>query len=254
VGYSAREKLRAAARPSEWRVVGRKVLNRLQPGHRDQAEAWAADHAESLDDFANGIAADLWAEATTWADEFRASVRARRDAGELGSVPMGGPGDFRLLYFLTRHLRPAVVFETGVAAGFTSAAALHAIERNGTGTLYSSDLPYMGSAEAREEVGRVVDARLRDGWHLAIGGDRANFAELLPLIDHVDLLHYDSDKSTAGRRWALDALAPKLTASSVIVMDDIADNTFFRDWVTAAGHTPRVFHRGGSYYVGLVGL
>lgn len=235
-------------------MVGRKVLNRLQPEHRDEAEAWAAGRTESQDEFATGLDAGLWAEATAWEDEFRTSVRARRDAGELGTVPMGGPGDFRLVYFLTRHLRPTIVLETGVAAGFTSAAILVAIERNGTGTLFSSDLPYMGSAEAREQVGRVVEPRLREGWTLALGGDRANLAEFLPRMTQVDLLHYDSDKSSAGRKYALDTLADKLTPTSVIVMDDIADNTFFRDWVTREARPHRVFHRGGSYYVGLVGL
>ena len=116
-------------------MVGRKVLNRLQPEHRDEAEAWAAANAEPVDDFANTLDAALWAEATAWEDEFRTAVRARRDAGELGTVPMGGPGDFRLVDFLTRHLRPTVVLETGVAAGSTSAAILTAIERNGAGTL-----------------------------------------------------------------------------------------------------------------------
>jgi predicted O-methyltransferase YrrM len=254
VAYSARQKLLAAAHPSEWRHVGRKVLNRLRPEHRGEAEAWAGGRAESLDDFANGISSDLWEEAATWAADLRTSVRARSESGELGSVPMGGPGDYRLLYFLTRHLRPAVVFETGVAAGFTSAAALHAIDRNGTGTLYSSDLPYLGSAEAREEVGRVVEPRLRAGWRLALDGDRANFGELLPTIDRIDLVHYDSDKSIAGRRWALDTLGPKLAPDAVIVMDDIADNTFFRDWVATDPRPSHVFHRGDSYYVGLVGL
>jgi hypothetical protein len=103
-------------------------------------------------------------------------------------------------------------------------------------------------------VGRVVEPRLRKGWNLALGGDRANLAEFLPRMSHVDLLHYDSDKSSAGRRYALDTLAGKLTPTSVIVMDDIADNTFFRDWVTREERSYRVFHRGGSYYVGLVGL
>ena len=254
MGYSARQKLLAAVRPSEWRIVGRKVLNRLQPEHRDEAEAWAGAHAESVDDFATTLDPELWNEATAWEDEFRTSVRARREAGEFGAVPMGGPGDFRLVYFLTRHLRPTVVLETGVAAGFTSAAVLIAMERNGLGTLFSSDLPYMGSAEARDEVGRVVDPRLRSGWNLALGGDRANLAEFLPRIGNVDLLHYDSDKSVAGRRYALDAIGPKLGPDSVIVMDDIADNTFFRDWVTHEARPFRVFHRGGTYYVGLVGL
>ena len=254
MGYSARQKLLAAVRPSEWRIVGRKLLNRLEPDHREEAEAWAAARAESLDEFVNGLAPDLWVETAAWAEEFAVGVRARRDAGELGSVPMGGPGDYRLLYFLTRHLRPRVVFETGVAAGYTSAAALGAIERNGTGELFSSDLPYMGSAEAREQVGQVVEPRLRGGWNLALRGDRVNFAEFLPRIDRIDLVHYDSDKSIAGRRWALEALAPKLTPSAVVVMDDIADNTFFRDWVATSDARSRVFHRGGRYYVGLLGL
>jgi predicted O-methyltransferase YrrM len=254
VAYTARQKLVAALRPSQWRFVGRKALNRLQPEHREQAETWAAARAESMEDFATALAPDLWAEAITWADEFRTETRARRDAGELGSVPMGGPGDFRLVYFLTRHLRPTVVLETGVAAGFTSQAVLVAIDRNQEGTLFSSDLPYLGSAEAREEVGRVVEPRLRAGWNLALEGDRANLAEFLPRIERIDLLHYDSDKSIAGRKWAIAAIAPKLTPTSVIVMDDIADNTFFRDWVTREARPHRVFHRGGSYYVGLVGL
>ena len=51
----------------------------------------------------------------------------------------------------------------------------------------------------------------------------------------------------------MDAIRSKLSPSAVVVMDDIDDNTFFRDWVTRSGTPCRVFARGRKY-VGLTGL
>ncbi len=252
--YSNVDKLRTALQPRYWPIVGRKLVNRLRPEHRDDAQAWAAEHAESLDDFGRALAPELWDEARDWAGALRERLKARELAGAAPSARLGGPGDYQLMYFLTRYLEPAVVLETGVAAGFTSLAILSAIERNSAGRLYSSDLPYLGLQDAEEEVGRVVDPGLREHWTLALGGDRANLAEFLPRIARIDLVHYDSDKSAAGRRWAMDAIASKLSATAPVVMDDIGDNLFFRDWTRELAVTPRVFHRGGPYYVGLVGL
>jgi predicted O-methyltransferase YrrM len=241
---------RNALRPHYLPVMMRKVTARLRPSHRDAAVRWAEEHAESMSGFGAGLDAALWAESEAWAADFRVTARARLDAA---AVPLAGGGHFQLVHFLVRHLRPRVVLETGVAAGYTSQAILTAMQANGEGTLWSSDFPYFRLDEPERYVGCLVDEHLKARWHLGVSGDRANLAEFLPQIDTIDLVHYDSDKTVEGRQFVMDAVAPKLAPGAVIVMDDIDDNTFFRDWTERTGRPCRVFG-GGRKFVGLVGL
>ena len=60
-------------------------------------------------------------------------------------------------------------------------------------------------------------------------------------------MHYDSDKSIGGRAFAMEAIAPKLAPGAAVVMDDIDDNTYFRDWAARPGRRARVFARGGKF-------
>jgi predicted O-methyltransferase YrrM len=244
---TVRNVARNALRPHYLPVMGRKLVERLRPSHRDEALAWAASRAEPIAAFAEALDADLWAECGEWATEFRAAASLKLD--RMG-VPLRGAGHFRLLHFLVRHLRPEVVLETGVGVGYTSQAILLGFEHNGSGTLYSSDFPYFRMDAPERYVGCLVDDELRGRWHLGLHGDRVNLAEFLPRISTLDLVHYDSDKSIGGRAFAMRAVAPKLAPGATVVMDDIDDNTFFRDWVEREGRHGRVFARGGKY-VGL---
>ena len=137
--------------------------------------------------------------------------------------------------------------------GYTSQAILLGFEHNGAGTLYSSDFPYFRMDEPERYIGCLVDEGLRDRWHLGVHGDRANLAEFLPRIDRLDLVHYDSDKSIGGRTFVMEAVAPKLSDGSVVVMDDIDDNTYFRDRIAHSPAPTRVFRRGGKF-LGLTGI
>jgi predicted O-methyltransferase YrrM len=240
---------RNALRPHYLPVMGRKLVERFRPSHRDEAIRWAASRAEPIGAFAEALDADLWAECGEWATEFRAAAALKLD--RMG-VPLRGAGHFRVLHFLVRHLRPEVVLETGVGVGYTSQAILLGLERNGSGTLYSSDFPYFRMDAPERYVGCLVDDDLRGRWHLGLHGDRVNLAEFLPQISTLDLVHYDSDKSIGGRAFAMRSVAPKLAPGATVVMDDIDDNTYFRDWATASGRPYRVFARGGKY-VGLTG-
>ena len=228
----------------------RKIRARLRPPNKDEALAWASEHAESVDSFGESLDPALWAEANLWADAF--DPEAQAILATIG-VPLGGGGHHRLLYFLTRLTRPETVLETGVAAGWSSAAVLTALATNEAGSLWSSDFPYFRLDNPERYVGCVVPDSLRDGWHLYLKGDRANLAEILPQCGAVGLFHYDSDKSYDGRTFAMDVVSPHLATGCVIVCDDIDDNTWFRDWVGARGGAFRVFERGGKY-IGLVGL
>ena len=246
----ARNVARNALRPHYLPVMGRKLVERFRPSHRDEAIRWAEARAESIGEFADALDAELWAECGTWATEFRARSATKLDAM---AVPLRGAGHFRLVHFLVRHLRPEVVLETGVGVGYTSQAILLALELNGSGTLYSSDFPYFRMDHPERYVGCLVDEELRHRWHLAVHGDRANLAEFLPRIDRVDFVHYDSDKSIGGRAFAMDSIGPKLAPDATVVMDDIDDNVYFRDFVARAGTDCRVFRRGGKF-VGLTGI
>ena len=241
---------RNALRPSYLPVMLRKIKARLRPPNKDEALAWASEHAESVEIFGESLNPALWAESNHWADEFE--PQAQSILSTIG-VPLGGGGHHRLLYFLTRLTIPGTVLETGVAAGWSSAAVLTALAANGSGSLWSSDFPYFRLENPERYVGCVVPDALRDGWNLYLKGDRSNLAEILPRCGPISLFHYDSDKSYDGRTFAMDAVATHLTPECVIVCDDIDDNTWFRDWVLKRGGAYRVFERGGKY-VGLVGL
>jgi predicted O-methyltransferase YrrM len=241
---------RNALRPHYLPVMTRKLAARLRPSHRDAAVRWAAARARPAANVASALDAELWAETTAWSERFRAHARAR--LATVG-VPMGGAGHFALTYFLVRHLRPATALETGVSAGWTSQAILAAMERNGRGRLFSSDFPYFRLDEPERYVGLLVERRLRPGWRLATNGDRVNLPELLAEAGTVDFVHYDSDKTVEGRAFAMGLLTPHLAPDAVVMMDDIDDNTFFRDWVTERERPCTVVARGRKY-VGIVGL
>jgi predicted O-methyltransferase YrrM len=250
VASTLRNIARNALRPHYLPVMARKVAARLRPSHHDEAVRWAAGQAEDLDAFGRSLDAAQWEASVAWAEEFRQEARARLDAM---AVPLGGGGQFQLVHFLVRHLQPKVVLETGVAAGWTSQAILSALEANGAGTLYSSDFPYFRLDDPERYVGCLVDDALRSRWHLALNGDRANLHAFLPEMGTIDFVHYDSDKSVEGRQFVMDAIATRLSPEAVVVMDDIDDNTFFRDWVARTRRPCRVFARGRKY-VGLSGV
>jgi predicted O-methyltransferase YrrM len=247
---TARNVARNALRPHYLPVMGRKLIERFRPSHRDDALRWADERSESIVAFAEALDADLWAESGAWADEFREAAKTELERMD---VPLRGAGHFRLVHFLVRYLQPEVVLETGVGVGYTSAAILDAMERNGRGTLFSSDFPYFRLDDPDRYVGCLVADHLRDRWHLGLHGDRVNLAEFLPQIETLDLVHYDSDKSIGGRAFVFDAILPRLRPGGVVVMDDIDDNTYFRDWIEGSGRPARVFRRGGKF-VGISGL
>lgn len=154
--------------------------------------------------------------------------------------------------------RPDVAVETGVAAGHSSQAILSALKIAGTGGhLWSSDFPYLKETDPDAAIGWVVDPNLKTDWTLLVDGDRVN----LPLIVHdlgdrkIDLLHYDSDKSIDGRKFALSVLKSSISENAIIVLDYIQDNFHFLDWIQGidmANKQSRIF-KIGNKYVGLVG-
>lgn len=221
--------------------AARTVRHPVLTARRRSAERWARRRAVPTESLARSIDEALWEETTAFASALEAEHRDRFETLR-SSIRLGGGADFRLLYFLTRLTRPSVVVETGVAAGWSSAAVLAALARNGHGHLWSSELVYDRPwlhDDYRSLVGMVVDPSLHERWTLLLDGDRENLPAILAQVGSIDLFHFDSDKSVAGRRFALGAIAPRLTPDAVTVVDDITDNLHFRD-LTRADDVPFV--------------
>lgn len=225
----------AAANPSRVPVLVRKVLKRLR-GENDGGsaanDAWLRENSTTSQALAQRFDAALWEEA----GEFDADNRAHAQR-ILDPIPhdLGGGGDHRFLYWLTRYLRPQVIVETGVAAGWSSRAFLAALRKNGAGKLYSSDLPYFRLPNPERFVGILVEAELRADWSLHVEGDEVNLPRILAQVPQVDIFHYDSDKMRSGREFAMSLISRKLSPRGIIVMDDIHNDDWFRNYATSAG-------------------
>jgi predicted O-methyltransferase YrrM len=221
------------ANPSRTPVLAGKILKRLR-GESDRGSAendtWLADNSLSAEKVARSLDAGLWEEAQAFGEAFDRHAHATLDR-----IPhrLGGGSHHRFLYWLTRYSRPEVVLETGVAAGWSSRAFLAALESNNRGKLYSSDLPYFRIPQPERYVGILVERALRRRWELELEGDQVNLPRLLSRIKQVDLFHYDSDKMWSGRDFAMKLVGEKLAPKSIVIMDDINNDGWFRAYVTS---------------------
>lgn len=221
--------------PARTRVLAHKVMKRLR-GENDRGsaenDAWLAAHSTTAEALANRYEPSLWEESGEFDMEFRKHASAL-----LAKIPhdLGGGGDHRFLYWLTRFIQPQHVIETGVAAGWSSRAFLVGMRKNGLGKLYSSDLPYFRLPDPERFVGVLVEPELRANWVLELDGDEVNLPRILDRVPQVDIVHYDSDKMRSGREYAIDLIAPKLAPDAIIVMDDIHNDDWFKNYATASG-------------------
>lgn len=51
-------------------------------------------------------------------------------------------------------------------------------------------------------------------------------------MPQVDIFHYDSDKMRSGREFAISLVQEKLGPDGIMVMDDIQNDDWFKDYVT----------------------
>jgi predicted O-methyltransferase YrrM len=222
-----------AVKPSRATVLIKKVLKRLT-GENDRGnpknDAWIADNSISAEELAASLDEHLWKEAR----DFDTTLRARAET-ILKRVPydLGGGSHHAFLYWLVRYKKPAIIAETGVAAGWSSAAFLAAIGKNEEGRLYSSDLPYFRLPDPEQFIGLLVPEELRRNWVLHVDSDEVNLPLIMSDVDHIDIFHYDSDKMASGRRYAVNLIRKKLAPRGLIIMDDIANDDWFRNYVTS---------------------
>jgi hypothetical protein len=130
------------------------------------------------------------------------------------------------IWCLVAHLRPATVIETGVAHGLTSRVILEGLQRNGTGHLWSVDLPAVDPALHRE-IGAAIPADLRRHWTYLEGTSRRRLPELVRRLRQVDLFLHDSLHTTRNTYFELDTVWPTVPQGGVALADDIHRNLGF---------------------------
>jgi hypothetical protein len=138
------------------------------------------------------------------------------------SVGLAHDGDPTLgeaVWCLTRHMKPAVVVETGVSRGVTSRLILEALELNGTGRLWSVDLPPL-EEPWRRLVGSAVPDRLRHRWTYVRGTSQRHLARVCADAGSVDLFIHDSLHTPGNLQLEVETVWPMLTPHAAIVIDD----------------------------------
>jgi Methyltransferase domain len=159
------------------------------------------------------------------------------------------------LHALVRLLRPTHIVEVGVSSGVSSAYLLNALEKNGTGTLHSVDLPsraragpagrkapkFSWSLPPGREPGWAVPFQLRKRWDLRLGDKAAVIPLLAGELPRVDLLVYDvphEDRATRGEFRKLDPLLPP---GGVAIVDHGPGGGLcaaLRSWARSRGSRP----------------
>lgn len=234
-------------------VLARKIKRRLKRifnvERDDKHEKWIEDKYEEYKRLLKSIDKKLWDETQNFKN--KTESRAQKIFSSI-DVELGGGGAYDLLYFITRLTKPSCVVETGVAAGFSSVAFLEAMDRNNRGHLYSSDFPYFRIDNPEKYIGILVDENLKNRWSLYIEGDKQNLPIIKKRVGKIDIFHYDSDKSYEGREYAFGVVKDQLHDESIVIYDDIEDNTHFYNLNQKLEKRCRVFEFENKH-VGLLG-
>jgi predicted O-methyltransferase YrrM len=216
----------------------RKVFHRFERSFQNESRyrEWLSSHETTFDRWADGLSQALCREAMAFEKELYAFAKTQDFPAH-----MGGNAYVRLLYFLAKYIQPETVVETGVSIGYSSQALLSALDRNGKGQLYSSELQYLHDNESHRYIGLLVSAEFKDRWTLLTKGDRINLAQIAQQVNRINLFHYDSDKSISGRIFACNIALERMSKGDVIVLDDVNDNDHLLSLSNLIGRAPAVF-------------
>lgn len=163
-----------------------------------------------------------------------------------------GGANLDVLYAAALRCDARFVVETGVAAGWSTLAILTWLSFKSDGKLVSVDRPYPRS-ESNGYIAAVLPQNfLEDGrWDLIIRPDRSGIPRAIRTLEVLDLVHYDSDKTPQGRRFAYPLLYAGLRPGGIFISDDVGDNMAFWDFVDINA-LPAVIVDAGDKYVGVI--
>ncbi len=161
-----------------------------------------------------------------------------------------------LVYVILRTLKPALVVETGVAEGESTAYILQAIADNGKGFLHSIDLPNQVYLTDKgelhcdfnlgiEEPGCLVQLLLREQWNLHLGKSRDILPRLLTQLGQIGLFLHDSEHRYETMTFEYECAWTHIQYGGYLVSDDVTWNTAFSDFAKRQGLQPIIIGKLG---------
>ncbi|MFC6267100.1 class I SAM-dependent methyltransferase [Frigoriflavimonas asaccharolytica] len=234
-------------RPDLYPELGRKIIKNIFNRQsafkgKEKTNLWASKIAISQE---NAIENLFKMPFESFKQKFSVDFLEAEKAQNNCPIKMGGAGALELLYSACEFTQAKSVVETGVAYGWSSFASLQSLEKR-NGTLYSSDMPYLGQ-DGDQFVGCIVPEKLRKNWKLFRHADRESLPKILKETQKIDVVHYDSDKSYEGMKWAYETLYAPLKIGGVFISDDINDNSAFQDFCESKNIQPTVVDFEGKY-------
>lgn len=234
-------------RPDLYPELGRKIYKNIFKRQaafkgKEKTLTWASSIAVSQETaIKNLFGTEFQKFSELFPNEFQSALQKEK----VCPAKMGGAGALELIYSACEFTKAQNVVETGVAYGWSSLAALLSLEKR-NGTLYSSDMPYL-SQDGDQYVGYVVPEKLKKNWRLFRHADKESLPKIFAENGSFDVVHYDSDKSYDGMKWAYSQLYPQLRKGGVFISDDINDNSAFQDFCEKNGIHPKVVDFKGKY-------
>ncbi len=129
--------------------------------------------------------------------------------------------------------------------GVTSRVILEAMSINGTGHLWSLDLPHPFRPELHKETAAAVPTACRDRWTYVRGSSRRRLASLVSTLTEIDMFVHDSLHTSRNIRFELRTVWPALQRGDLVLVDDV-DNQAFRDFVREVGNPPSIVLRSAD--------
>lgn len=130
----------------------------------------------------------------------------------------------RAVWCVTRHTRPEVVIETGVAHGVTTRVVLEALRQNEFGHLWSIDLPFPFDRRVHAETGAVIPDMCRSRWSYLEGSSRQRLPPLVDKVGHVEMFIHDSLHTATNTLFEMERTASVMSQGGVILVDDIGES------------------------------
>ncbi|HYB91455.1 MAG TPA: class I SAM-dependent methyltransferase [Candidatus Binataceae bacterium] len=152
------------------------------------------------------------------------------------------------LYALVRIFKPARIVETGGTPGKSSAFILRALDRNGTGHLWTVDLPppetsrdFIPPGDAHSMMpagytsGWAIPQRLRERHTVVSGDAREKLVALLESLGQIDVFIHDSDHSYQHMMWEFEAAHRYVRSGGFMWSDDILGHSAWPDFCRTHG-------------------
>jgi hypothetical protein len=244
LSYPKRAAIAIAREPGE---IWPRVIDKFHEQREQRRPAWRYDVVPHWDRRLHELLGATWpcpscAEFDAlWRNIIQSLTGSGLRVGPLSFGPWndGDAGLVRAIWSLTRHLAPRHVVETGVAHGLTSRFILEALASNGSGRLWSIDLPPL-DRDLRQQVGAAVTPELSKRWTYIQGSSRRHLPRLLSDLGQVDLFVHDSLHSERNVRFELDNVWAKLRPGGAAVVDDVDANWGFHSFNTQYSGNPHL--------------